>query len=47
MGDRRQHNKPWKHTERDRKWTARVERAKARGEYTPPGTPSNVTASTT
>lgn len=30
-------NKPWKHIYGvDRKFTARVDRAKARGQYTPP-----------
>ena len=34
---RRTGNKPWKHIYGvDRKYTRRVERAKARGQYTPP-----------
>ena len=34
---RRTGNKPWKHIYGvDRKYTARVDRAKARGQYTPP-----------
>lgn len=38
----RQHNRPWKGIYGvDRRYTARVDRAKARGQYTEPGTPSN------
>jgi hypothetical protein len=37
MNGRRTGNKPWKHIYGvDRKYTARVDRAKERGQYTPP-----------
>jgi len=35
---RRTGNRPWKRTDLDRAWRARVERAIERGEYTPKGT---------
>jgi len=34
---------PWKRTEIDRGYRSRVERAVARGEFTPPGTKPNPT----
>lgn len=40
---KRQRNRAWKRIYgTDRKYTARVDRAKARGQYTERGTPSNV-----
>ena len=38
---KRLYNTPWKRTENDRGYQGRVERAKARGEFTPPGTQPN------
>jgi len=37
----RLHNAPWRRTEKDRGYRARVERAQERGEYTAPGTQPN------
>jgi len=37
----RLHNAPWRRTDNDRGYQRRVERAKARGEYTAPGTQPN------
>jgi hypothetical protein len=39
---RRSGNHPWKRTEADRGFMGRVNRARERGEYTPPGTRPNV-----